>query len=306
MDCTEFHIPETPDALLEITAGCVGGVAQVLSSHPLDTAKVRLQTQIHVRGREPVYKGVGHTLSKIWTQEGMAGLYRGVASPMWGVSLFNCVMFYSYETSKSWLVGKEKRELNLREIFVAGFITGVAVSLVDAPFDNLKCKVQAQVPGQVKTYKGIVDAGIKIFSQFGFFGLNQGMAITILRNAPANGNFFWTYEGVRRYFTPQNQQPTLLTTFFAGGCAGVTSWTCIYPIELIKSRLQSDASSPSARKYKGIVHCFTETLRHEGAGAFFKGFNMCILRAIPANCFCFMGYEWCREFILSVRSSRCL
>ena len=47
----------------------------------------------------------------------------------------------------------------------------------------------------------------------------------------------------------------------------------------------------SERKYRGIFDCASQTLRHEGAGAFFKGFSAAMLRSFPANAFCFLGYE---------------
>lgn len=80
-------------------------------------------------------------------------------------------------------------------------MTGAAISFVEGPFDNLKCKLQSQKPGQAGGYSGVFDAGRKIASQFGVAGIYQGLCATLLRNIPANAAYFWAYEASRRAAT---------------------------------------------------------------------------------------------------------
>ena len=114
---------------------------------------------------------------------------------------------------------------------------------------------------------------------------------TMMRNIPANGFYFYAYEGTRRAFTKKDETPTMAVNFFAGGMAGIAYWATIYPAELVKTRMQSDASLVSERKYKNIIDCITKTYQNEGPKAFFKGFSAAMLRSFPANAFCFLGYE---------------
>lgn len=44
-------------------------------------------------------------------------------------------------------MGAQQRRLSLDEIFLAGGMTGFAISFVEGPFDHLKCKLQSQKPG---------------------------------------------------------------------------------------------------------------------------------------------------------------
>ncbi len=117
---------------------------QVASGHPLDTAKVRLQTQVTAVGQAPQYAGAIDALKKIYAHEGLGGLYKGVASPAMGVSAMNASMFFSYGQSRALLLRGENRILTMQEIFAAGFMTGFAISFVEGPFDNLKCKLQVR------------------------------------------------------------------------------------------------------------------------------------------------------------------
>uniref|UniRef100_A0AC34R4P9 Uncharacterized protein n=1 Tax=Panagrolaimus sp. JU765 TaxID=591449 RepID=A0AC34R4P9_9BILA len=57
-------------AALDFIAGCFGGAAGVLAGHPLDTVKVRLQTQTGV------YRGPWHCFTSIIRKEHFKGLYK--------------------------------------------------------------------------------------------------------------------------------------------------------------------------------------------------------------------------------------
>lgn len=74
----------------EFVAGCVGGCAGVAVGHPLDTIKVRIQTQDSLN---PRYKGTFDCFRQTIKNESIRGLYKGMSSPMFGVSLVNAVVF---------------------------------------------------------------------------------------------------------------------------------------------------------------------------------------------------------------------
>ena len=75
---------------LEFLAGCIGGCAGVVVGHPFDTIKVRLQTQDPLN---PKFKGTWDCLSKTVKNESFRGLYKGLTSPMAGVSVVNALVF---------------------------------------------------------------------------------------------------------------------------------------------------------------------------------------------------------------------
>lgn len=77
---------------------------------------------------------------------------------------------------------------------------------------------------------------------------------------------------------------------FAGGVAGTVAWGLATPMDVIKARLQMDGAL-QMRRYKGFVHCITETVRLEGAGVFFRSLGINCIRAIPVNMVVFVTYE---------------
>jgi len=83
------------NAIKDIASGTMGGVAQVLSGHPLDTIKVRLQTQQPdpVTGEMP-FKNMMDCARKTFAGEGLGGLYKGAASPLLGAAIHNAGVFF--------------------------------------------------------------------------------------------------------------------------------------------------------------------------------------------------------------------
>ena len=82
-----------------------------------------------------------------------------------------------------------------------------------------------------------MDCVRQIWKAEGIRGIFRGLNITIVREIPAFGLYFASYEAMTRRKDPT--QP--LGTFhmlMAGGGAGVVSWLFTYPIDFLKSRLQ--------------------------------------------------------------------
>uniref|UniRef100_A0A674ISC0 Uncharacterized protein n=1 Tax=Terrapene triunguis TaxID=2587831 RepID=A0A674ISC0_9SAUR len=74
---------------LDFLAGCVGGAAGVLVGHPFDTVKVRLQVQ---SVEKPLYRGTYHCFQSIIKHESAFGLYKGIGSPMMGLTFINALV----------------------------------------------------------------------------------------------------------------------------------------------------------------------------------------------------------------------
>eukprot|EP01125_Pyxidicula_operculata_P006828 TRINITY_DN2344_c0_g1_i2.p1 TRINITY_DN2344_c0_g1~~TRINITY_DN2344_c0_g1_i2.p1 ORF type:complete len:167 (-),score=38.19 TRINITY_DN2344_c0_g1_i2:69-569(-) len=157
-------------AFKDIISGTFGGVAQVLAGHPLDTIKVRLQTQVTVPGQPPQFNGMVDCFKKTLQIEGFRGLYKGSASPLAGAMAHNATLFFVYGQSKKYIGKVTGRGSNLlpKDCLVAGAVTGFVANIVETPIDLLKVKLQSQV-GKGE-YTGVWDALKKLLAQRGISG----------------------------------------------------------------------------------------------------------------------------------------
>ncbi|KAJ3361006.1 hypothetical protein GGF31_002466 [Allomyces arbusculus] len=66
---------------------------------------------------------------------------------------------------------------------------------------------------------------------------------------------------------PAKSSPGLLVKLACGAFAGITGTLIIYPIDMVKTRLQNQ----STNQYRGMVDCFRTLVRTEGARGLYRG-----------------------------------
>ena len=69
----------------------------------------------------------------------------------------------------------------------------------------------------------------------------------------------------------------------AGGLAGIAYWALVFPLDTLKTRIQTD--SPHKPAYSGMLDCARKVVRAEGLAGLFKGWQPCFARAVPAKPF---------------------
>ena len=151
----------------------------------------------------------------------------------------------------------------------------------------------------------------KIYQKYGIKGSFQGFNATILRNIPANFAYFGVYEMTKRSFTEKGEKPSISTLilgkktifkneinfifFVGGGLGGLSYWGLSYPLDIIKSTIQSD--SPSNRVYTSVTTTAKLIYQEFGMKGFFRGVTPCLVRSFPANAACFTFYEITKTFL---------
>ena len=286
--------------LKNFLAGGAGGVCLVFAGHPLDTIKVRLQTMPKpAAGQKPLYAGTIDCFAKIVRKEGLVGLYRGMAAPLTGVSPMFAVCFFGYGLGKKIQQKDERTELNLFQIFNAGMISALFTTAIMTPGERIKCLLQVQAASAtpVTNYAGPVDCAKQLFRQGGIRSIYKGTFATLLRDTPASGMYFASYELLQNLMTPEGKTRKDLSagrTLFAGGMAGIFNWSVAIPADVLKSRLQT---APEGTYPNGIRDVYKQLVREEGMRALYKGATPVFLRAFPANAACFFGYEYAMKFL---------
>lgn len=69
--------------------------------------------------------------------------------------------------------------------------------------------------------------------------------------------------------------------FLAGAVAGISEILVMYPLDLVKTRIQLQVGSGAGAEYSGILDCFTKIVRHEGVGTLYRGISAPILMEAP-------------------------
>ncbi|XP_006837919.2 mitochondrial arginine transporter BAC2 [Amborella trichopoda] len=272
----------------EFIAGGFGGMAGVISGHPLDTLRIRLQQPSSSSSFSAL-----KVLRSMASSEGPLALYKGMSAPLASVAFQNAVVFQVYAVLSRAFDSRNGRDPpSYKSVVLGGVGTGALQSLILCPVELIKIQLQLQKQAS----RGLGPMGLirRIMEREGVKGMYRGLAVTALRDAPAHGVYFWTYEYTREHLHPGCRQceentTTTLTLgkmLVAGGVAGVASWVCCYPLDVLKSRLQGE---PAA--YTGILHCFRKSVREEGPAVLWRGLGTAVARAFVVNGAIFSAYE---------------
>ncbi|XP_063603528.1 mitochondrial carnitine/acylcarnitine carrier protein-like [Penaeus indicus] len=282
----------------DFLAGGFGGMCLVTAGHPLDTIKVRLQTQpIPKPGEQLQYKGTWDCALKTVRHEGFFGLYKGMAAPLIGVTPMFAVCFLGFGIGKKLQQTTPDEKLTAVQLFNAGMLSGVFTTAIMTPGERIKCLLQVQAAGTgPKLYKGPLDVVKVLYKEGGIRSIYKGTCATLLRDVPASGMYFMTYEWLKNMLSPPGKEGELspVRTLVAGGMAGMFNWLVAIGPDVLKSRLQT---APEGKYPNGLRSVFVDIIRTEGPRALFKGVAPVMIRAFPANAACFLGYEVAIKFL---------
>ena len=270
--------------IIEYFSGCIGGMAGAIVGHPLDTIKVRLQTQ------HGMYKGITNCFITILRKEGPKGLFKGMTSPLLGLSFINAIVFGVEAQTRRYF-----GTFGIMSCFISGSIAGFVQSIVSCPIDLVKTQMQVQGIGmkavqQTMKYKTSLDALKQIYQHEGIRGCYRGMLATAIRGTLAFGCYFMTYEILTTsvLFVDKKedkiyQLSDVIKILLSGGISGMAAWSITYPVDVVKSRIQADHHTSTGYKYKGLIRSAVKMYRNEGSAVFFTGLYSSLLRAFVVN-----------------------
>ncbi|KAM8995088.1 mitochondrial carnitine/acylcarnitine carrier protein-like [Ara ararauna] len=296
--------PQPVSPVKNFFAGGFGGVCLVFVGHPLDTIKVRLQTQPKPQPGQPaLYSGTFDCFRKTLVGEGVRGLYRGMAAPIIGVTPMFAVCFFGFGLGKRLQQRKPDDVLTLdtKCLRKGALCLPLAPALhwkVQAPLsratEDLVCR------GGSERNQDVLSGGAEL--AWGCSASRLPFALLVVfavypPDVPASGMYFMTYEWLKNILTPEGKSVNDLSAariLFAGGLAGIFNWAVAIPPDVLKSRFQT---APPGKYPNGFRDVLRELIREEGVASLYEGFTAVMIRAFPANAACFLGFEVAMKFL---------
>ena len=236
----------------------------------------------------------------------MWGLYKGIASPLIGFSAMNSIQFGVYDNCLLRLEHGFTHQPSLLNAFLAGGMGGLAQLPLAVPVELVRIRMQVQGVGEKgksffsmhqtskahRLYENSLDCAIKLYRSHGLPGVYQGFTVTLFRDVPGCAVYFGMWEYFCRKFTQTDETRHDLSVpalMMAGGLCGVLGWVAVYPLDVVKTRLQIDGAA-STPEYANALDCIAKSYRQEGVKVFFRGITTTIVRAFPCNAATLMAY----------------
>jgi len=281
---------ESREQIKDLLAGTMAGLFSKVIEYPFDTLKVRLQTTPEKYGNSAL-----QCFRTMTESEGYMSIFRGLPAPLFGAMAENSIIFWSYGLAGRYIGGgKPKSELSLTQIGASAFVAGFAVGTWLTPVEYVKCRLQARhTAGMYNSAFHCLQ--LTLASPGGVRTLFTGFGTTQAREMPGNAVYFMAYETVSKWLTPANGQPAPVYAVLAGGgSAGVAYWSCIYPFDMVKSRIQTSAT------VEPFATVFVREYRTKGIAGLYRGIGVTLPRAILSDGVIFFAYEYSKRLLDSL------
>ncbi len=210
--------------------------------------------------------------------------------------LMNGIVFGTYSHTMS-IINPEGGRPNMLAITIASTVTSLVQTPIASSSELIKLRLQIQgiretyhahMPltksNKVRRLKGPLEISMDIYRSDGVKGFCRGMGTSVSRDIIGYVSYFMTYEILCQTLATDKMLSdlTVIELMISGGVAGVATWTSCYPLDVVKSRLQTDGIG-CPREYKGTIDCFIKSYRSEGLRVFYRGLGVTVVRAFPVN-----------------------
>ena len=203
---------------------------------------------------------------------------------------------------------------------VAGSMARVAAASVISPIEMFRTRMQAATSGSGTGVFTETFAGLRamVHSQ-GYTSLWRGLTLTMWRDVPFSGIYWWGYEAVRNRLTDMrdpshslrprsmsrdnaNHTSTFVDSFVAGATSGAVASVITTPFDVGKTRQQvlhhesakeaSKNASTALRPEEQVMPRFLYHIwKEEGMAGLFKGWVPRTLKVAPACAIMISSYE---------------
>ncbi|KAJ8078874.1 hypothetical protein PM082_013158 [Marasmius tenuissimus] len=276
------------------------------AGYPLDSLKSRLQTT-----KTPI--SVPRLAAIVYREEGVVGFFRGIWIPLITISFVRAASFTIYTRTKehfrdhNWLARNSIIDASVIG-GISGAMSGALISFGSAPFELVK--VRRQLEYTIAASKGLhlekapgtLEAVKEIFKSNGLPGLYTGFRLHFIRDTSGTALYFLEYDGMRHLLGRQRNGeqgptppwlpiPASLVPFVCGSFAGVTSWALIYPLDVVKTKVQQRALA--GERYRGVFETLRRLIRGPdperpkplmaGIGRIYRGLGVSALRSITTH-----------------------
>ena len=147
----------------------------------------------------------------------------------------------------------------------------------------------------------IAQTGKKMWMEGGLRPYYRGLGMGLAGMFPYSAIDLFIFENCKHYVLARkakslrcHEEDVEMSNFmtgFIGATSGAISATAVYPINLLRTRLQAQGTVLHSPTYKGIVDVTIKTVQNEGVRGLFKGVTPNLLKVAPAVSISYIVYE---------------
>ncbi|KAK1777898.1 mitochondrial carrier domain-containing protein [Copromyces sp. CBS 386.78] len=309
-----------PDAGYFLAGAISGGVSRTATA-PLDRLKVFLlvntkpKSAIAVEAVKsgqplnalrnaggPIYEAV----KTLWRAGGIKTFFAGNGLNVVKIMPESAIRFGSYEASKRFLAAYEGHndpsQISTVSKFVAGGMGGMTAQFCVYPIDTLKFRLQCEtVEGGPKGNALLIRTAKQMWADGGLRAAYRGLGLGLIGMFPYSAIDIGTFELLKKSYRRAKAKyygvheddagPGNIAMGVLGASSGALGATVVYPLNVLRTRLQTQGTAMHPPTYTGFVDVATKTIRNEGFRGLYKGLTPNLLKVAPALSITWVCYE---------------
>ena len=315
----DVHINDSLTGMGYFLAGGLAGMVSRTATAPLDRLKVYLIAQVSPRKAaadvlkegKPVVavrhfgKPLVDAVKDLWAGGGVRNFFAGNGLNVIKVMPESAIKFGAYEASKrafAKIEGSDPTHLHPMSQFLAGGIGGVVSQCVVYPLDTLKFRMQCStVQGGPHGNTLIAQTAKEMWKQGKLMPYYRGLWMGLAGMFPYSAIDLFIFENGKRLVLAKkakvqncHEEDVDMGNFMTGiigATSGGISATAVYPINLLRTRLQAQGTVLHRPTYTGIVDVTRKTIQSEGFLGLWKGAMPNLLKVAPAVSISYLVYE---------------
>ncbi|KAB8265475.1 mitochondrial carrier domain-containing protein [Aspergillus pseudonomiae] len=294
------------DNIAHALAGAGGGILSMILTYPLITLSTRAQVE-----SKRAQSTTADAIRRIVQREGVSGLYSGLESALFGISVTNFVYYYWYEWTRSAFekaaakAARASTKLTTAESMIAGAIAGSATVLITNPIWVVNTRMTARksesdepaLPGTAKKTKAsTISTLLDLLHQEGPKALFAGVlpALILVINPILQYTIFEQLKNVverRRRMTPKD-------AFYLGALGKILATSITYPYITVKSRMHVASKDGPKETLNGSLK---RIIKEEGYVGLYKGIGPKVTQSAITAAFLFAFKDVLYDTMVAIR-----
>ncbi|KEF51526.1 uncharacterized protein A1O9_12443 [Exophiala aquamarina CBS 119918] len=296
------------DNIAHALAGAGGGLVAMTLTYPLITLSTRAQVESK-RADTSTLEAIRHIINR----EGISGLYAGLDSALFGISVTNFVYYYWYEWTKSFFenaalkAGRASKKLTTLEGIAAGAIAGSATVLLTNPIWVVNTRMTARKNESEETLPGgekglvrkptTIGTLLKLLKEEGPSALFSGVlpALVLVSNPIIQ---YGLYEQARNFIETRRKVGPR-DAFYLGALTKLLATSITYPYLTVKSRAHV---AGKGAKSEGMLASLSKIVNDEGYAGLYRGIAPKISQSVLTAAFLFAFKDVFYEMTIKART----
>ena len=178
--------------------------------------------------------------------------------------------------------------------FISGVIATSCSEAVFTPMDSIKQKMQLGA----RQYSGLADCIVKNYRNNGIFrGFYSGYTTTLVMNVPYSGIYFTSYEFFKKLYLQGSEEHSNIINCAAGASAGVVSAAFTNPLDVARTRLQTQTETQTFLKYQNMRQAMSLIWKEEGMRGMTSGILARMIFHSTSAAICWLTYEYIKKVL---------